>query len=75
MARRTVHTSTTSAREKSDHITGVKPACVLKYNKMIEAVYKADIMKGFVECARKTIKGHNMIFFYLIDTAVLNSRI
>lgn len=65
-----------SDREKSDHIAGVKPASVLKYNKMMKAVYKADIMKGFVECARKTIKWHNMIFFfYLIDTAVLNGRI
>lgn len=53
---KTVHTSPTSAIEKSDHLTGVKPACVLKYNKMMRAVYKADIMKGFVKCARKTIK-------------------
>lgn len=55
-----------SAGEKSDHIAGVKPAGVLKYNKMMEAVYKADIMKGFVECARKTIKWHNMIFFFFL---------
>jgi len=66
------------AREKSDRIAWVKPAGVFKYNKMMEAVYKADIMKGFEEYARKTIKWHNMIyiyFFYLIDTAALNGRI
>jgi len=40
------------AREKSDRIAWVKPAGVFKNNKMMEAVYKADIMKGFEEYAR-----------------------
>jgi len=54
------------AREKSDRIAWVKPAGVFKNNKMMEAVYKADIMKGFEEYARKTIKWHNMILFYFL---------
>ncbi len=73
----TVH-SMMSATGKVDHVTGerkVKPHCVLEYNKKMGAVDRADMVKGFLECARKTRKWYKKIFFYLLDTAVLNSHI
>ncbi len=73
----TVHSSMMSATGKVDHVTGerkVKPHCVLEYNKKMGAVDRADMVKGFLECARKTRKWYKKIFFYLLDTAVLNSH-
>ncbi len=74
----TVHSSMMSATGKVDHVTGerkIKPHCVLEYNKKMGAVDRADMVKGFLECARKTRKWYKKIFFYLLDTAVLNSHI
>lgn len=42
-----------------------------KYNK--KTVNRADMVKGFLEW--KTTKWYKKIFFYLLDTAVLNSHI
>ncbi len=55
----TVHSSMMSATGKVDHVTGerkVKPHCVLEYNTKMGAVDRADMVKGFLECARKTRK-------------------
>ncbi|XP_051530988.1 piggyBac transposable element-derived protein 4-like [Myxocyprinus asiaticus] len=53
----------------------MKPLCVLEYNKKMGAVDKADMMKGFFDCTRKTTKWYKKVFFHLLDTAVLNSHI
>ncbi len=74
----TVHSSMMSATGKADHVTGerkVKPHCVLECNKKTGAVDRADMVKGFLECARKTRKWYKMIFFYLLDSVVLSSHI
>ncbi len=74
----TVHSSMMSATGKVNHVTNerkVKPHCVLEYNKKMGAVDRADMVKGFLESARKTRKWCKKIFFYLLDTAVLNSHI
>ncbi|XP_052008079.1 piggyBac transposable element-derived protein 4-like [Xyrauchen texanus] len=74
----TVHPSTMSATGKVDHITKgrkMKPLCVQEYNKKMGAVDKADMMKGFFDCTRKTTKWYKKVFLYLLDTAILNSHI
>ncbi|XP_052010817.1 piggyBac transposable element-derived protein 4-like isoform X1 [Xyrauchen texanus] len=74
----TVHASIMAVSQKVDYTTGEKkmmPFCVLEYNKKMGAVDKADIMKSFVKCARKTTKWYKKIFFYMLETAVLNSFI
>lgn len=55
----TVHPTDMAATGKVDHSTGqtkMKPICVLEYNKKMGAVDKAEMMSGFLECARKTTK-------------------
>ncbi len=50
----TVHFSMMSATGKVDHVTSerkVKPHCVIEYNKKMGAVDRADMVKGFLECA------------------------
>ncbi len=74
----TVHSSMMSATGIVDHVTSerkVKPHCVLEYNKKMGAVDRADMVKCFLECARKTRKWYKKIVFYLLDTAFLNSHI
>ncbi len=74
----TVRSSMMSDTGKADHVTGertVKPHRVLEYNKKTGTVDKADMVKGFLECARKTRKWYKKIFFHLLDTVVLNSHI
>lgn len=74
----TVHFSMMSTTGKVNHVTGerkVKSHCVLEYNKKIGAVDRADMVKGFLECVRKTRKWYKKIFFYLLYTALLNSHI
>ncbi len=74
----TVHSSMMSAKGKVNHVTGerkVKPHYVLEYNKKMGAVDRADVVKVFLECARKTRKWYKNIFVYLLDHAVLNSHI
>ncbi|KAJ8369594.1 hypothetical protein SKAU_G00096220 [Synaphobranchus kaupii] len=53
----TVHPSAMAQSGRLDHFTGepkVKPACVLDYNKKMEAVDRVDMITSFVDCARKS---------------------
>ncbi|KAL1276403.1 hypothetical protein QQF64_036026 [Cirrhinus molitorella] len=73
----TIHPTGMAATGKLSHITGqpkMKPVCVLEYNKKMGAVDKADMMTGFLECARKSTKWYKKVFFHLLDTVVLNSQ-
>ncbi|XP_038846403.1 piggyBac transposable element-derived protein 4-like [Salvelinus namaycush] len=67
-----------SATGKVDHLMEerkIKPDCVLDYNLKMGTVDKVDMINSFVECAQKTTKYYNNLFFHVIDTAALNGHI
>ncbi|XP_051505848.1 piggyBac transposable element-derived protein 4-like [Myxocyprinus asiaticus] len=74
----TVHASVMAVSQKVDYTTGQKkkkPLCILEYDKKMGAMDKADMMKCFIKCARKTTKWYKKIFFYMLETAIFNSFI